>query len=56
MRFATKSHQAVSGATSLGPFAENTKWGLVPSRAKDASIGNKLANDSPECIAQVQTE
>jgi putative SOS response-associated peptidase YedK len=42
----------VVGETSAGRFAESMKWGLVPSWAKDPSIGNKMANAKLETAAE----
>jgi len=34
------------------PVATTMRWGLIPSWAKDASIGNKLANARAETVAE----
>lgn len=41
----------VVGETSGGRFAEPVRWGLIPSWAKDPSIGHKLANARIETAA-----
>lgn len=49
---APSQHAPVLRQTAAGPRLEMLRWGLIPSWAKDPSIGNKLANARAETAAE----